>query len=275
MTCGASQPDRAPRAAPRAEPAQVVEAVAIPAGPQCAAHPGMPLVGFCPRCGKQVCIRCAPGAASDVMMCTDCLPLTAAHVKPPQGSVCAVHPAAAATFVCSRCGSFGCTGCIATVRGFEGMCVRCVPASAPLAGRGERFLANLIDNFVVIVPVGAGIAVGAVLNASREKLPANELTFVSFFAFAALLVGCGAQIVAQATWGQSLGKRLLKIKVVRLSGQPIELWRIIILRNLVVHVVSQACGIVGLVDALLIFGEDQRCIHDHLADSKVVVAQDP
>jgi uncharacterized RDD family membrane protein YckC len=101
------------------------------------------------------------------------------------------------------------------------------------------------------------------------------MTFVSFFAFAALLVGCGAQIVAQATWGQSLGKRLLKIKVVRLSGQPMELWRILILRNLVVHVVSQACGIVALVDALLIFGEDQRCIHDHLADSKVVVAQDP
>ena len=48
-------------------------------------------------------------------------------------------------------------------------------------------------------------------------------------------------------------KRLLGIKVVRLSGQPIELWRLILLRNIAIHAIAQLCGLVGIVDAVMIF----------------------
>jgi len=39
----------------------------------CAKHPDLPVAGTCPRCGAFVCIRCAPGAASSVLTCADCL----------------------------------------------------------------------------------------------------------------------------------------------------------------------------------------------------------
>jgi hypothetical protein len=39
-----------------------------------------------------------------------------------------------------------------------------------------------------------------------------------------------------------------------------------------VHAIAQLCGLVGLVDALMIFGDEQRCLHDYLADSIVVEA---
>ena len=39
----------------------------------CSKHPALPVAGACPRCGAFVCIRCAPGAASGVLTCGDCL----------------------------------------------------------------------------------------------------------------------------------------------------------------------------------------------------------
>lgn len=75
--------------------------------------------------------------------------------------------------------------------------------------------------------------------------------------------------------GQSLGKRWTRIKVVRTNGQPADFVHVVLLRIWVMGMVqglAGGCGsILGLVDVLFIFREDRRCIHDHLADTKVVV----
>lgn len=71
--------------------------------------------------------------------------------------------------------------------------------------------------------------------------------------------------------GQSIAKKMLGIKVVRKDGSKASLGRIFWLRN----VVNGLLGIVpfyGLIDVLLIFGAERRCIHDHLADTIVVKA---
>ncbi len=52
--------------------AQAPEAPVAHAEP-CPKHPDLPVAGTCPRCGAFVCIRCAPGAASGVLTCNDCL----------------------------------------------------------------------------------------------------------------------------------------------------------------------------------------------------------
>ena len=238
-------------------------------GPKCEVHPGMPLAGSCPRCGKPVCIRCAPEAARDGFTCTDCYGLTSAHQKAPVDASCAAHPELRAKFICSRCGSFACSSCAASGPGSEGQCFRCAPQAGQLASRGSRLGASLIDNVVLILPVAGAFLVAMVAVGGGKKMSGEEDVLV-FALLGGLVLGCVIELVAQVQWGQSVGKRLLGIKVVRVNGQPIELWRLILLRNIVLSIAAQACGVIGLVDALMIFGDPQRCLHDYLADSIVI-----
>ena len=91
-----------------------------------------------------------------------------------------------------------------------------------------------------------------------------------------LLVLSIYQWVLLTQTGQSLGKRWTRIRVVRTNGQPADFVHVVLLRVLVMGMVqglAGGCGsILGLADVLFIFREDRRCIHDHLADTKVVVA---
>lgn len=271
--CGAEQPQvqwpsrsgQRVQAAPPPDPLRD-----LPAGPTCPEHPGMPLLGNCPRCQKQVCVRCAPEAVRDVLTCAECAGLGAAHKLAPAQSVCAVHPGRRAVFVCARCGAFACAGCNPP-HDHSGKCLKCAAVVGPLAGRGDRFVANFVDTVVVLlVPA---IAFG-VLMAIAPPAPVGDKTAFGFVVLA-LLGGSvtftlGAQLVAQLRWGQSIGKRMTGIKVVRTDGSPIELWRLLLLRNLVMSVLGNACGLISIADALMIFTQDQRCLHDYLADSIVI-----
>ncbi|MGH8588531.1 MAG: RDD family protein, partial [Gammaproteobacteria bacterium] len=75
------------------------------------------------------------------------------------------------------------------------------------------------------------------------------------------------------TRGQSIGKRLLKIRIVRSTGERATLSRILFARYLPI----QAMGIVpvigmlyALIDILFIFGDSRQCLHDRIADTIVV-----
>lgn len=247
----------------RRDPEQVVLA-----GPSCVAHPGTPVLGKCPRCRRDVCVRCAPEAVRDDLTCSECVGLTEKYRSPPEGALCAVHPATRAAYICSRCGSFACNAC-RPERDTSGLCARCAPQVLPLATRGSRLGASILDSFAVSVPIVGFAIVAGVLGGSGNGL--NEAILIGGLAVGFVL-GLGGQLVAQLAWGQSVGKRALGIKVVRSDGSPIELWRLIVMRNLIVQVLSQACFVMGLIDVLLIFGDQQRCLHDYLADSIVVQA---
>ena len=71
--------------------------------------------------------------------------------------------------------------------------------------------------------------------------------------------------------GQSIGKKIAGIKVVRTDGAPISLGRIFWLRN-VVNTIISIVPIYSIVDVLFIFGESQQCLHDKIADSIVIKA---
>jgi uncharacterized RDD family membrane protein YckC len=273
-SCGALLKEGdSPRAAPAAATPQPEKWVME--GPSCIEHPGTPLVGNCPRCGKQVCVRCAPDAVKDNFTCTECHGLSPAHKLAPLGAVCGTHPDQRAVFVCSRCGTFACVKC-KPVYDSSGKCVRCAGSVGAMASRGDRFVAAFVDNLITWLPAIIGVVIGAlVLGATGGGKPRDELALVGVFGgmFLGLVLGCGVQLWAQLTWGQTVGKHLTGIKVVRKDGSPVELWRLIIMRNVVVGVLSQACGLLPLVDALMIFTQDQRCLHDYLADTIVVDVQ--
>jgi uncharacterized RDD family membrane protein YckC len=71
--------------------------------------------------------------------------------------------------------------------------------------------------------------------------------------------------------GQSIGKKLTGIKVVRADGSKASLGRIVLLRNLL-NLLLNMIPLYGLVDALMIFGDRQQCAHDKIADTIVIRA---
>ncbi len=265
--CGSeqrSQPARS-REAPRRQTAEVVE---VQAGPTCREHEGMPIAGQCPRCKKDVCYRCAPEAVRDDFTCSACVGLTVAHKKAPDGAVCAQHPKITASFICARCGSFACPQCRALSS--DGLCTRCETNVGVKAGVGARIGAHLIDSLAVfIVPL---MVVAFASSASKGEGDFNPLLIIplSVLALSPIVV----QVWAQAVWAQSIGKRLLGIKVVRANGQPIELWRVLLLRNLLMSVMTQLCGIIAIVDIVLLFSANRQTLHDLIADSIVIEVSD-
>jgi uncharacterized RDD family membrane protein YckC len=188
---------------------------------------------------------------------------------PQAGALCARHPDLQAKAICSRCGSYACAQC--HYLGADGMdyCIDCekrAPALA-LASRGARFVANLVDQFAVLLPYVAGVFLQVFINSSSG----GEKDF--FLMGLGILTSIGVaiyQIVLVAQNGQSIGKRMMKIRVVRTDGSPASAVRIIFLRNLVPNSINVFCGLFGFIDVLFIFNDDRRCLHDSISDTKVI-----
>lgn len=78
-----------------------------------------------------------------------------------------------------------------------------------------------------------------------------------------------------ASSAQSIGKRLLGLQIVNASdGKPTSFARIVLLRTLPMYLL--AVPVVGnpiaLLGVLLIFRRGRRCLHDHIAGTRVVMA---
>ncbi|SAI72098.1 RDD family [Bordetella ansorpii] len=139
------------------------------------------------------------------------------------------------------------------------------PGAGRLAGRLARLAAVIIDSLLFLP---AGIVVG-VVDANGGSALAYVFAGIWFLAVAAV------QIYMLVTRSQTVGKRAMKVRIVRADGSRIAFGRIFGLRYLVPALIS-AIPIVGsifsLVDSLFIFRQDRRCIHDLIADSVVVQA---
>ncbi len=156
----------------------------------------------------------------------------------------------------------------------------------PLAERGTRLLAASIDELILLaiaLPMVAG-AIPALVSLSgggadieslgtadvMQALLSGRGMTVSLFL---LLIWCAVTTWLVANNGQSIGKRMVGIKVVRKDGSRASFARIFLLRNLVNALpdVIPALGFVyQLVDPLFIFQHSRRCLHDLIADTVVV-----
>jgi len=174
------------------------------------------------------------------------------------------------------------------------------PASAPTAGtavaaveltpadRLTRLFAVLIDNVILALCVLPGaVLLGSaffqiVIDASRGIQPDFTDIEPGRLLLGAALIGLGAfsllivQIVMLSMRGQTIGKRLLGIRIVRFGdGSNPGFVRAWLLRSLVVGLIG-TLGMVGNVFTIVnygfIFRADRRCLHDLIADTKVVKA---
>jgi uncharacterized RDD family membrane protein YckC len=150
-----------------------------------------------------------------------------------------------------------------------------------LADRGTRLAAAIIDGLLymcVLIPlIVAAIHTGAFNDASNRPsfyhlFVDSTLGLLSLAGWLALLA---LQAYLVATTGQSIAKRLFNIRIVKVDGSPAGFTAGVLIRNWLI-VILQQIPVVNMVlpwiDALLIFRQDRRCLHDLLAGTKVINA---
>jgi uncharacterized RDD family membrane protein YckC len=145
--------------------------------------------------------------------------------------------------------------------------------STETASRASRFWAVMIDGIVsmILLWVVSKITPWDPYHPQNPSLMAfKPLTTLGSFALYAL-----AQGYLLATRGQSIGKILLKIRIVRTDGSQASWQRLLGLRygvQAALQALPAAGMIFGLVDSLWIFGKERRCLHDLIADTIVIKA---
>ncbi|MGO1069897.1 RDD family protein [Lysobacter sp. CA199] len=146
------------------------------------------------------------------------------------------------------------------------------------ADRGIRLVARLIDGglqLAVLVPMIVVLVLAGPNSGGAGS--ADQLNGIQIAALAlsglmtlALVI---YQFVLLYQTSQTLGKRWMGIKIVRNDGSSCSFGRILGLRMFVTGLIEQVpcIGMVfALANVLWIFGEESRCLHDLLADTKVV-----
>lgn len=155
--------------------------------------------------------------------------------------------------------------------------------SASLAGRGSRLGAYLLDQLIALVLILPGLwkllqpfmkDLEAGNAPTPEELlaniaPALPLLIIPLLAFVIV------QVVMLVKNGQTIGKKMLGIRIVKLDGSNPSFTNVIIMRGILPGLIG-GIPMVGpafsLIDVLLIFREDHRCVHDMIAGTIVVKA---
>jgi uncharacterized RDD family membrane protein YckC len=148
---------------------------------------------------------------------------------------------------------------------------------APLAKRGARLGAILLDSLTVLpalVPFGiAGYLVRASAIDGRSAPPGAGAFVAMGLGALVMLAVLVYQLYLLSTRGQTLGKRWMKIRIVKLDGSNPGFVGAVLLRGVVNGIISAIPylgGLYALVDALFIFRDDRRCIHDLIAGTRVI-----
>lgn len=130
------------------------------------------------------------------------------------------------------------------------------------ASRGSRFCAKVLDTLITSASVAPGIVLEPTLGGDLLWIMAAGYLLTSAF-----------QWYMIATRGQSIGKRLLRIKIQHSDGAPVGFLHGVVLREwaiLAASLVPIAGRFVMLADALSIFRRDRKCLHDLIAGTEVV-----
>jgi len=146
------------------------------------------------------------------------------------------------------------------------------------ASRWLRLGAILIDSIIggLLMAPGFGLLMSAGIF-SHSNQPNTPLLLAGISALGlALLILLGVQIYLLTTRGQTMGKKLIGIKIVNFDDESNPGFVKAFLLRMFVNGMIGAIPFVGaaysLVDICFIFRADRRCLHDLLAGTKVVKA---
>lgn len=147
-------------------------------------------------------------------------------------------------------------------------------AGGPPADRIKRLVATFLDGALLGITAGMafgmGFFTGAGIHWGVGLLSGFGLMSIVWLG---MLVG---QCYLLAERGQTIGKIVMGLRIVRFEdgGNP-GFVKAVLLRTFLwalITAIPVVGPLIGLVGILFIFRDDQRCLHDHLAGTRVVNA---
>lgn len=160
-----------------------------------------------------------------------------------------------------------------------------VPQVDNTAALGKRFWAFILDGFfmmmaLILLMQSMGLLDPASSNdmqiAQKElqervsNLSSSQKSLLAISPFIIFFVLHGFLL---QQYGQTIGKRIMGIAIVTMDNQKPAFFMLIVQRYLsqwVMGMVPVIGILLRLVDILAIYRPDRRCIHDHLAKTKVI-----
>lgn len=146
------------------------------------------------------------------------------------------------------------------------------------SSRLKRFGGHMVDGLLLAFTGGMGFLLLLALIRS-ELIPSDVFTgrsvsssdkmnaYLAFYFFPTCLSLIQWNMIA--TQGQSIGKKLLGMTIVRHDGTNPGFLQGVVMRNWLRHLLNMV-PLFALADALFIFGENKRCLHDILAGTHVI-----
>jgi len=151
-----------------------------------------------------------------------------------------------------------------------------------LASRWVRLGAQIVDNIFCMLLMIPGLIWMVIGIVSQQATDPNQIDWVPLVGSVGLmglgvLIVLGIQIWQLTTRGQTVGKRLLGIRIVKYPDDSAPGFvGAFVMRALIpgfIGAIPWVGGLFSLVDICFIFREDRRCIHDLIAGTKVVTGQ--
>lgn len=151
-----------------------------------------------------------------------------------------------------------------------------------LASLGQRLVGALVDVIGLYATfVGPPLLVMTAFGGPEhiEETPAEPL--IGLLALVGLVFFQLGQWILITNRSQSLGKLVTGTRIVTLDGEPCGFVQGVLLRNWVLGAATGVLNILclgwtlSLLDKLLIFGPERRCLHDQIAGTRVVSATAP
>ena len=141
-----------------------------------------------------------------------------------------------------------------------------------LASRWGRLGAYLIDTIILILPYAAiFVLTDDWEDTLNEGISINEQVLYFFAGLTQYLIFNGYLLHKR---GQTIGKWVLGIKIVSVqTNEVISVWKVFLIRYVPFAFIAMLpfIGIfLAIVNDLFIFRKDKRCLHDHLAGTRVV-----
>lgn len=143
-----------------------------------------------------------------------------------------------------------------------------------MASRGKRLGGVLIDMLAsTALTVPLMLATGVMQQTFFEQQMTVGQQAAFFVAGWIIFLALNGYLLSKK--GQTIGKVVVKTRIVDINGDVPNLGKLFVLRYLVPALVVQlpiVGGIAGFANALFIFGAERRCVHDYIAGTWVVDA---